>query len=64
METIDGGGDAPQQTQPLESVTASFDEGFENFFNNETLSDRVLYICETEKVGIIIFLVCVLFHQQ
>lgn len=52
METMEVNGDAPPpQTQPqLESGTASFDEGFENFFNNQTLSDRVLYICETEKV--------------
>jgi len=52
METMEVNGDAPPpQSQPqLESGTASFDEGFENFFNNQTLSDRVLYICETEKV--------------
>lgn len=32
------------------SNTTLFDEGFENFFNNESLSDRILNIIETEKV--------------
>ena len=33
------------------SNTTLFDEGFENFFNNESLSDRILNIIETEKVS-------------
>ena len=34
------------------SNTTLFDEGFENFFNNESLSDRILNIIETEKVSL------------
>ena len=42
-------------TTTTNSNTTLFDEGFENFFNNESLSDRILNIIETEKVSILFF---------
>lgn len=40
------------RTMAAESkLSHAFNDGFENFFNNESLSDRILCICEVEEVS-------------
>lgn len=50
-------------TISFSSSTLLFDEGFENFFNNESLSDRILNIIETEKVNLLFFKNCFLDYR-
>lgn len=40
------------------NLSHAFNDGFENFFNNESLSDRILCICEVEEVSFEINFFC------